>query len=176
MNVLNFKNKEINKTYVAVSVLGKALKLNVKYHNCSFVDLNKKENEINLFLPKIYKGKDASKIINMAINKLYTEIANIEIENAMEIARHIFKFAPEDYIIKELNVDYYKIKNGIITVSPDIVKYSKEVINTTILQAFCKIKYKTNTTSYKKAMQSALVKYEHYKLEGFVSDKFTKIA
>ena len=176
MNILNFKQKEINKAYLAVSVLGKALKINIKYHNSSSINLDKKINEIDLFLPKIYKGKDNSNIVNMAIKKLYFEIATIEIENAMEIARHILKFAPEDYILKELNVDYYRIRNGIITVSPDIVKYNIEVINTTILQAFCKIKYRANSTGYKKAIQSALVKYEHYKLEGFVTDEIRKYA
>jgi hypothetical protein len=176
MNILKFKQKEINKTYLAVSVLGKALKLNIKYHNSSSIDVNKEENEIDLFLPKAYKSIDKSKVIDLAIKKLYNEIATIEIENAMEIARHIFKFAPEDYVLKELNVDYYRIRNGVITVSPDIVKYSREVINTTILQAFCKIKYRINSANYKNKMQSALVKYEQYKLEGFVEDDIRKLA
>lgn len=176
MNILNFKQKEINKAYLAVSLLGKAFKLNIKYHNSSSIELNKKEIEIDLLLPKIYKNVDKSEVIDLAIKKLYNEIANIEIENSMEIARHIFKFAPEDYVLKDLDVDYYRIKNGIITVSPDIVKYSREVINTTILQAFCKIKYRVNSASYKKVMQSALVKYEHYKLEGFIENENIKIA
>ncbi len=176
MNILKCKQKEINKTYLAVSLLGKALKLNIKYHNSSSIDLNKMDSEIDLVLPKMYKNADKSTVIDLAIKKLYLEIANTEIENAMEIARHIFKFAPEDYVLKELNVDYYRIRNGIITVSPDIVKYSREVINTTILQAFCKIKYRVNSAKYKKAMQSALVKYEHYKLEGFVESKNLKTA
>lgn len=176
MSILNFKNKEINKAYLAVSVLGKTLKLNVKYYNSSSINLDKKENEIDLFLPKIYKYQDNTNIINMAIKKLYLEIANTEIENSMEIARHILKFAPEDYKIEYLNTEFYKCRNGIITISPDIVQYSKEIINTTIIQAFCKIKYRTNSINYKKALQSGLIEYEKFKLGSLIYNSTKKVS
>ena len=71
MNILNFKQKEMNKAYLAVSLLGKVLKLNIKYHNSSSIDLNKKETEIDLILPKEYKSVDKTEIIDLAIKKLY---------------------------------------------------------------------------------------------------------
>ena len=47
-------------------------------------------------------------------------------------------------------------------INPDIIKYNRSVINTTIIQAFCKIKYRTNSNSYKKLLNEALSKYEIY--------------
>ena len=45
------------------------------------------------------------------------EIAKKEIENAMELARHILGFAPEDYLIKRLNDSFCKTNKNIILVS-----------------------------------------------------------
>jgi hypothetical protein len=171
MSILNFKKQEINKTYLTVSVLGKSLKLNVKYTNNSIINLDKKENEIDLFLPKNYKNSKNIDIINLAIQKLYSKIAITEIEDSMEIVRHILKFAPEDYKIERLNNAFYKCKNGIITINPDIVQFNKEIINTTIFQAFCKIKFKLNSTNYKKALQNGLLKYEEYKITQSITEK-----
>lgn len=176
MGILDFKNKQLNKTYLAVSILGKIFKINILYTNSSTVNLNKKETEIDLFLPKAYKNHNNTEIINMAIKKLYSEIANTKIEYSMEIARHILHFAPEDYIIKELPNDFYKCKNNIITISPDIIQYNEEIINTTILQAFCRIKYKYNSNAYKKALTLALLKYDEFKLNGLISKSLEKSA
>lgn len=163
MGIINFKKDLKSKTYLTVSVLGNSLKLNVRYANISSIDLNKSNTEINLLLPKKYKNMDNMEIINLAIQKLYTEIAYTEIEYAMEVARHILKFAPEDYCIKRLKNDFYKcIKNKII-INPDIVKFNREIINTTIIQAFCKTKYKVNSIKYKNLLNDALNKYEIYK-------------
>lgn len=165
MNILKFKKTPINYSYLTVSILGKSLKLNIKYINICNVELNKKENEIDLFLPKVYKKMENKDIINLAIKKLYNEIANTEIEYAMEIARHILKFAPDDYKIERLNDMFYKCKNKIITINPDIVQFSREVINTTVIQAFCKTKYKQNSNIYKQTLELAIKKYKGYKLK-----------
>ena len=162
MRILKFKKEVNNKTYLAVSVLGRSLKLNLKYLNTNSIELNQKENEIDLILPKLYKENDNTNIINMSIEKLYNEIANREIEYSMEIARHILKFAPEDYTIKRLNNEYYKCSKKQIIINPDIVKFSREIINTTIIQAFCKIKYRSNSTNFKKLLNLALNEYECY--------------
>ena len=122
----------------------------------------KKNNEIYLFLPNEYKDKDNMEIINISIRNLYDEIAKKEIENAMELARHILGFAPEDYLIKRLNDCFCKTNKNIILVSPDIVQYSRETINVTILQAFCKIKYRANSNEYIELIKYAMDKYENY--------------
>lgn len=163
MSILNFKKPVNNQTYLTVSVLGQSLKLNIKYTNTSSIELNKKDTEIDLFLPKIYKNSENIDIINMAIQKLYNTIAETEIEYAMEVARHILKFAPEDYSIKRLNNEFYKCSKNKIIINPDIVRFNREIINTTIIQAFCKIKHKPNTTAYKALLNSAINEYEIYK-------------
>ena len=163
MSILNFRKTVNNQTYLTVSVLGQSLKLNVKYTNISSIELNKKENEIDLFLPKSYKNLENIDVINMAIQKLYNTIAETEIEYAMEVARHILRFAPEDYSIKRLNDEYYKCSKNKIIVNPDIVRFNREIINTTIIQAYCKKKHKTNTIAYKKLLNNAMNEYEIYK-------------
>lgn len=163
MGVLKFKKTINNQTYLTVSVLGNSLKLNVKYTSTSSVELNKKETEIDLFLPKSYKNLDNIDVVNMAIQKLYNTIAETEIEYAMEVARHILKFAPEDYSIKRLNDEFYKCSKNKIIINPDIVRFNREIINTTIIQAFCKIKYRPNSIAYKELLNNAMNKYEIYK-------------
>ena len=163
MGVLKFKKTVNNKTYLTVSVLGSSLKLNIKYTNSSSVELNKKETEIDLFLPKSYKNLDNIDVVNMAIQKLYNTIAETEIEYAMEVARHILKFAPNDYYIKRLDNEFYKCSKNKIIINPDIVRFNRDIINTTIIQAFCKIKYRPNSNSYKELLNSAMNSYEIYK-------------
>jgi len=163
MSILNFRKTVNNQTYLTVSVLGQSLKLNVKYTNISSIELNKKDTEIDLFLPKSYKNLENIDVINMAIQKLYNTIAETEIEYAMEVARHILKFAPEDYSIKRLNDEYYKCSKNKIIINPDIVRFNREIINTTIIQAFCKVKHRPNTIAYKKLLNNAMNEYEIYK-------------
>ena len=163
MSILNFKKTATNQTYLTVSVLGQSLKLNVKYTNTSSIELNKKDTEIDLFLPKNYKNTENIDVINIAIQKLYNTIAETEIEYAMEVARHILKFAPEDYFIRRLNNEFYKCSKNRIIINPDIVKFNREIINTTIIQAFCKTKYRPNTIAYKNLLNSAMNEYEIYK-------------
>lgn len=162
MSILKFRKTVNNQTYLTVSVLGNSLKLNVKYINTNTVELDKKDYEIDLYLPKSYKNIENIDIINMAIQKLYNKIAETEVEYAMEVARHILKFAPEDYSIKRLNNEFYKCLKGKLIVNPDIVKFNREIINTTIIQAFCKIKYRPNSIAYKEYLNDAMNRYEIY--------------
>ena len=163
MGILKFKNNLDSKTYLAVSVLGNSLKLNVKYKNIPAIELDKTDTEINLFLPKKYSNMDNMNIINLAIQKLYNEIAKTEIEYAIELARYLLKFAPEDYSIKRLDNVFYKCSKKNIIINPDIVKFNRDIINTTILRAFCQIKYRTNSIAYKNLLSEAMNKYEIYK-------------
>ena len=173
---MNKKSNSLSKTYLYISILGNNFKLNVKYSNIPAVELIKTNTYINLYLPKKYKNVDNIDIINLSIKKLYDKIAEKEIEYAMEVARHILKFAPEDYCIKRLKNEFYKCYKNKIIVNPDIVKFNKEIINTTILQAFCKIKYKSNSIAYKNTLNKALIKYEIYKENSVSRFKVLKVS
>lgn len=175
MSILKFKKTVNNQTYLTVSLLGQSLKLNVKYTTASSIELNKKDTEIDLFLPKMYKNTDNINVINMAIQKLYNTIAETEIEYAMEVARHILKFAPEDYSIKRLDNEFYRCSKNKITINPDIVKFNREIINTTIIQAFCKIKHRPNSIAYKELLNKAMNEYDIYKKKE-IKNKILKVS
>lgn len=178
MKILNFSNSIFKKSYLAISVLGKSLKLNIKYTSTSKpVELVKKETEIDLILPAKYRNSDNMEIINSAIGKLYTKLANIELESSLELARHIFKFAPEDYKIERLEDSFYKCaRNKILVINPDIMQYNRDIINTTILQAFCRMKYRVNSKAYKEALTTAISTYEKYKIQEEIEERLCKIS
>lgn len=164
MNILNFPKAIFNKSYLSIPILGKNYKLNIKYSLLPNLEVIKRDFEIDIIIPKKLKNSDNTKIISLAIKKLYEDIANIKLEESLELARHILKFAPCDYKISRLKNNYYKCtKDKTLIINPDIVRFNKEIIDTTILQAFCKLQFKLNTYKYNCALQNALKKYEAYK-------------
>lgn len=159
-----------NKTYLSISILGKSFKLDIKYRDNPIAEINKKDNKIELFLPKKYKNINNTYIVNLAIEKMYDEIAEEVTENAMEEIRIMMGFAPEDYNIKRMNDSFCKCMKGkVIVINPDIVRYNKKIIYTTLIQAFCKIKYKEGSVQYKEELINAIEKYESnsYKIVEF---------
>ena len=161
--VLDFKNLFIQKTYFSVSLLGKNLKLNVDYSKVNNVEVDLLENDINIVLPIKYKNSDNINIINLCIQKLYTDVANYELEFAMEFARHTFGFAPEEFKIKRLEDSYYKYSAKTLIINPDIVQFSEEVIYTTVIKAFCNIKHRCGSKQYLIALERGLNEYAKYK-------------
>lgn len=177
MKVLNFEKNFISKSYLTISVLGNSYKLNIKYTASNSIELTKKDFEFELVLPKKYKNCDNLDIINLSIQKLYSELAPKELEEALELVRHIVKFAPEDYKIENLKDEYYKIaKNKILVISPDIIQYNREIINTTLIQAFCRMKFRPNSKAYKETLKNAINCYEEYKLQAKKENSRLKIA
>lgn len=151
------------KTYLTVSVLGKSLNLNINYKKINVPELDLGEKDVNIYLPMRYKESGTVDIVSMAIQKMYDEIAQIEIANSMEKIRVILGFAPEDYKIVRMNDSFIKNnKNKTITINPDIVKYNRKIIETTLVQAFCKTKFKENSKDYKELLKYSIEKYENY--------------
>ena len=151
------------KTYLTVSVLGKSLNLNINYKKINVPELDLGEKDVNIYLPMRYKESGTVDIVSMAIQKMYDEIAQIEIANSMEKIRVILGFAPEDYKIVRMNNNFIKNnKNKTITINPDIVKYNRKIIETTLVQAFCKTKFKENSKDYKELLKYSIEKYENY--------------
>ena len=161
--ILSLKNEFVQKTYFSVNLMGKTLKLNINFSKINNIEIDKLENQINFTLPIRYKNRDNIDIINLGIQKLYDEVAIIELEYAMEFARHIFGFAPENFKIKRLTDSYYKYANKTLTINPDIIQFSEEIIYTTVIKAFCKIKYRFGSNKYLNSLEFGLKEYEKYK-------------
>ncbi len=171
MNILKQKNNKIIdltkpveiKTYLTVSVLGRSLNLNINFKNINVPELDMNDKEVNLFLPVRYKKIGTVEIVSEAIKKMYSEIAEIEIANSMEKIRVMLGFAPEDYSIKRMPDTFIKnSRNKTIIINPDITKYNRKIIETSLLQAFCKTRYKENSKEYKTLLKNAIEKYENY--------------
>ena len=67
-------------------------------------------------------------ILDLAIEKMYEQIANVEIERAMEKTRIMLGFAPEEYEIAKMKT-LGTCKERKITINPEIVKYNRKVID-----------------------------------------------
>ena len=171
MSILKQKNSKIIdlmkpveiKTYLTVSVLGKSLNLNINYKKINIPELDMNDREVNLFLPMRYKQNGTVDIVSEAIKKMYDEIAEIEIANSMEKIRVMLGFAPEDYKIKRMKESFIKNnRDKTIIINPDITKYSRKIIETSLIQAFCKTKCKENSKEYKDLLQRSINKYEKF--------------
>lgn len=151
------------KTYLTVSVLGKSLNLNINYKKINVPELDMNDKEVNIFLPMRYKKSGTVDIVSEAIKKMYNEIAEIEIANSMEKIRVMLGFAPEDYEIKRIKDSFIKNnRNKTITINPDIAKYSKKIIETSLIQAFCKTRCKEGSKEYQRLLKNAIEIYENY--------------
>ena len=171
MNILKQRNNRIIdltkpveiKTYLTVSVLGRSLNLNINFKNINVPELDMNDKEVNLFLPVRYKKIGTVEIVSEAIKKMYSEIAEIEIANSMEKIRVMLGFAPEDYSIKRMSDTFIKnSRNKTIIINPDITKYNRKIIETSLIQAFCKTRYKENSKEYKTLLKNAIEKYENF--------------
>ena len=111
----------------------------------------------------MYKKIGTVEIVSEAIKKMYSEISEIEIANSMEKIRVMLGFAPEDYAIKRMPDTFIKnARNKTIIINPDITKYSRKIIEMSLIQAFCKTKHKENSKEYKGLLKNAIEKYENY--------------
>ena len=85
-----------------VPILGIDYKVKITYKNVKFIQVDVAEKVINISLPNKYKKMANSEVLDLAIEKLYEQVANTEIERAMEKTRVMLGFAPEDYKIMKL--------------------------------------------------------------------------
>ena len=126
------------------------------------LDLNGKNIEINL--PIKYKRNSVVNILKLALEKMYDEIARVEIENIMEETRIKLRgIAPENYVIKRIPNKLAKtLKDKTIVINPEIVKYNKEVLRYVVLYEFCHLKYRTNTKKFWDMIEKYMPSYEEY--------------
>lgn len=145
-----------------VPVLGKDFKVKIIYKNIKIAELDVEKSTIKISLPNKYKKMDNKKMLDFAINKMYEQIAIVEIERAMEKTRIMLGFAPEDYKIKTLKKSYGECENKIITINPQIVKYSRDIIDYVVLHQYLHLKYKTHSKKYMQLLEKYEPNYKEY--------------
>ena len=139
-----------------VPVLGTDYKVKIIYKNIKVAELDVEDEIIKISLPNKYKKANNERILDIAIDKMYEQIAKVEVERAMEKTRILLGFAPEDYEIKKMREELGRCEENKITINPEIVKYNREVIDYIVLHEYCHLKYKSHCKSFIKM----LVKYE----------------
>lgn len=151
-----------------VPILGTDYKVKIIYRNIKVAELDLEDKIIKISLPNKYKKANNEKILDIAIDKMYEQIAKVEVERAMEKTRILLGFAPEDYEIRKMSEELGRCEENKITINPEIVKYNREVIDYIILHEYCHLKYKSHCKSFIKMLE----KYEpnYKKFEKIVSN------
>ena len=144
-----------------VYILGVDYKVKIVYKNIKITQLDVEEKTIKISLPNKYKKISNKCILDLAIDKLYEQIAIVEIERAMEKMRIMTGIAPEDYDIKEIN-KLGDCKDNKITINPKIVKYNRNIIDYVVLHQYCHLKYKTHSKGFYKMMEKCMPDYREY--------------
>ena len=142
-----------------VPVLGVDYKVKIVYTNPKITELNVENKTIQISLPNKYKKMSNTEILDLAIEKMYEQIATVEIERAMEKARITFGFAPEEYEIKKMKA-LGICENQKITINPEIVKYNRKVIDYVVLHQYCHLKHKNHTKAFFNMLEKYLPDYK----------------
>ena len=142
-----------------VPVLGVDYRVKITYKNCKITELDIENKTIKISLPNRYKKIDNKQILDLAISKMYEQIAKVEIERAMEKTRLMVGFAPEEYEIKTMST-LGKCEGHKIIINPEIVMYSREVIDYVVLHQYCHLKYKKHTKAFFNMIENYLPNYK----------------
>lgn len=145
-----------------VPVLGTDYKVKIVYKNVKCAELDVEDKLIKISLPSKYKKANNEKILDMAIDKMYEQIAKVEVERAMEKTRILLGFAPEDYEIKKIKNALGKCEDKKITINPEIVKYNRNVIDYIVLHQYCHLKYKTHSKGFMNMLKVYEPNFEKY--------------
>ena len=145
-----------------VPVLGTDYKVKIIYKNVKVAELDVEDKIIKISLPNKYKKANNEKILDMAIDKMYEQIAKVEVERAMEKTRILLGFAPEDYEIRKMSEELGRCEENKITINPEIVKYDREVIDYIVLHEYCHLKYKSHCKSFIKMLEKYEPNYKKY--------------
>ena len=145
-----------------VPVLGTDYKVKIKYKNIKVAELDVEDKIIKISLPNKYKKANNERILDIAIDKMYEQIAKVEVERAMEKTRILLGFAPEDYEIRKMSEELGRCEENKITINPEIVKYDREVIDYIVLHEYCHLKYKSHCKSFIKMLEKYEPNYKKY--------------
>ncbi len=144
-----------------VPVLGVDYRVKIVYKNIKITELDVEEKTIKISLPNKYKKMSNTAILDLAIEKMYEQIANVEIERAMEKTRIMVGFAPEEFEIKDMKV-FGKYEDNKIMINPQIVKYGRKIIDYVVLHQYCHLKYKTHCRAFYDLLKKYEPDYKYY--------------
>lgn len=142
-----------------VPILGKDYRVKITYKNIRITELDVENTNIIISLPNRYKKMANTEILDLAIDKMYEQIAKVEIERAMEKTRIMLGFAPEEYEIKKMKI-LGKCENSKISINPEVVKYRREVIDYIVLHQYCHLKHKTHSKAFYKMIEKYQPNYK----------------
>ena len=145
-----------------VPVLGTDYKVKIIYKNIKIAELDVEDKIIKISLPNKYKKANNERILDIAIDKMYEQIAKVEVERAMEKTRILLGFAPEDYEIKKIKNALGKCEDKKITINPEIVKYDRNIIDYIVLHQYCHLKYKTHSKGFMNMLKEYEPNFEKY--------------
>ena len=164
IKLLSRKNKIEKELGKSVMIFGETISVNIIYSKIKNPELDLVGNIINVYLPNKYKRNEDVAIVKLAIDKMYQEIARVEIEKVMEETRIMMNgLAPENYIIKRIPSKLAKTTDmKTIIINPEIVKYDKKVLRYVVLHEFCHLKYKTHSKGFFEMMERYMEDYDYY--------------
>ena len=137
-----------------IQILGVTYNLKVTYKNVSVIECDLEENIVKI-------SNDS--MTDILIDKLYSKIAERELESIMEKTRLMVGFAPEDYEIVEMSGVLAKCtEDKKILINPRIIKYKREVIEYIVLHEYAHLKYKNHTKSFYNFIEKYMPDYERY--------------
>lgn len=157
INVKTLENTAIERH--PVPLLGIDYKVKIIYKNTKITELDIENKTIKISLPNRYKKMNNKEILDLAIEKMYEQVAKVEIERAMEKTRIMLGFAPEEYEIKKIKA-LGKCEKNKITLNPEIIKYNREVIDYIVLHQYCHLKYKNHNKSFIKMLEKYQPNYK----------------
>ena len=142
-----------------VPILGKDYRVKIIYRNIKIIELDVENENIIISLPAKYKKMTNTNILDLAIEKMYEQIAKVEIERAMEKTRIMLGFAPEEYEIKKMKT-LGKCEDRKIYIHPEVVKYKREVVDYIVLHQYCHLIYKTHSKTFYKMIEKYQPNYK----------------
>ena len=164
IKLLNRKTNIEKDLCQTTQIFGENYDVKIIYKKIANPELDLLGRTITIYLPNKYKRTKNTQILKIALEKMYDEIARIEIENVMEETRIMLKgLAPENYVIKRMSNKLAKtLENKTIVINPEIVKYNKDVLRYVVLHEFCHLKYKNHTKKFWNMIEKFIPYYEEY--------------
>lgn len=163
INEYKMQMKKIENTK-QIKVLGAYYNIEVAYKNINSPVLDLEKETVKITIPTKLK-KQNKEILKIVIDKMYTMLAEREIEMSMEKTRKKLGFAPEDYEISNIGGILAECKNEKIKINRYIVKYRREIIDYIVLHEYCHLKYKTHSKGFYELIKKNMPNYEEYAKE-----------